>query len=255
MSMITSQRHKYILEKVAKKGFVTVSELSDELNVSTVTIRKDLKVLEERKLLYKTHGGASVSDPYINDRPVDMKEGIEVEQKELIAKKAAELIIPNDSIIIASGTTVLALAKALNPERSLTVLTSAMNVSLALLPHQNIEVVQLGGSVRRTSSSVVGHYAENMLQNFACSKLFLGVDGIDLDFGLTTTNLMEAQLNQQMMKIAQKVVVIADATKFGKKGFGKICDLDKVDIIITDKRIPDHFVTKIEELGIQLLIV
>ena len=253
--MITSQRHKYILEKVAQKGFVSVSELGEELNVSTVTIRKDLKALEERKLLYKTHGGASSIDPYINDRPVNLKESIEVEQKELIARKAAELVMPNDSIIIASGTTVLALAKALHPDRNLTVLTSAMNVTLALLQHENIEVVQLGGIVRKSSSSVVGFYAESMLQNFACSKLFLGVDGIDLDFGLTTTNLMEAQLNQQMMKIAQKVVVIADATKFGKKGFGKICDLDKVDIIITDKRIPEPFVKKTEELGIQLFIV
>ena len=253
--MITTQRHKYILEKVTKKGFATVAELSEELDVSTVTIRKDLKILEERKLLYKTHGGATLIDPYIDDRSVIVKEGIEIEQKERIAVQAAELIVPNDSIVIASGTTVLALAKKLNQETNLTVLTSAMNVSLALLASPNIEIVQLGGIVRKSSSSVVGYYAEGMLNNFACSKLFLGVDGIDLDFGLTTTNLMEAQLNQQMMKIAQKVVVIADATKFGKKGFGKICDIDRVDIIITDDRIPEHFIHSIREIGIKLYIV
>ena len=254
--MITAQRHKYILEKIAKKGFVTVVELSEVLNVSTVTIRKDLKALETRNLLYRMRGGANMVNPYINDRPVNIKENIEVEQKEHIAKKAAELIIPNDSIVIASGTTVLALSKELiNQEKSMTVLTSAMNVSMLLLQNPKIEIVQLGGIVRRNSTSVVGNYAENMLNNFACSKLFLGVDGIDPDFGLTTTNLMEAQVNQQMMQIAQKVVVLADSTKFGKKGFGKICDIDKVDIIITDKRIPEHFVTRIEELGIELFIV
>ena len=104
--------------------------------------------------------------------------------------KAAEMLTPNDAIIIASGTTVLAFARCIPPEAQLTVLTSAMNVAMALLNCQQVEVIQLGGIVRHTSSSVTGEYALRMLENFSGTKLFLGVDGIDLKYGLTTTNFM-----------------------------------------------------------------
>lgn len=253
--MTISERHKYILDKVSKYGIAYVNELSEELNVSSVTIRKDLKFLEEKKLLFKTHGSASSIDPYINDRSVVLKEGMQVEQKASIARKAVDLVAVDDTIIIASGTTVLQLAKSLGSIDRLTVITSSTNITVALTKFSNIEIVQLGGIVRRSSTSVIGHYAEQMLSNFACSKLFLGVDGIDIDFGLTTTNMQEAHLNQIMMKAAQKTIVLADSTKFGRKGFGKICDIDMVDIIITDSNVNRGLVEKIEERGVKVLIV
>lgn len=253
--MTISERHKYILDKVSKYGIAYVNELSEELNVSSVTIRKDLKFLEEKKLLFKTHGSASSIDPYINDRSVVLKEGMQVEQKAGIARKAVDLVAADDTIIIASGTTVLQLAKSLGSIDRLTVITSSTNITVALTKFSNIEIVQLGGIVRRSSTSVTGHYAEQMLSNFACSKLFLGVDGIDIDFGLTTTNMQEAHLNQIMMKAAQKTIVLADSTKFGRKGFGKICDIDMVDIIITDSNVNRGLVEKIEERGVKVLIV
>lgn len=253
--MTISERHKYILDKVSKYGIAYVNELSEELNVSSVTIRKDLKFLEEKKLLFKTHGSASSIDPYINDRSVVLKEGMQVEQKAGIARKAVDLVAADDTIIIASGTTVLQLAKSLGSIDRLTVITSSTNITVALTKFSNIEIVQLGGIVRRSSTSVIGHYAEQMLSNFACSKLFLGVDGIDIDFGLTTTNMQEAHLNQIMMKAAQKTIVLADSTKFGRKGFGKICDIDMVDIIITDSNVNRGLVEKIEERGVKVLIV
>lgn len=194
-------------------------------------------------------------DPYINDRSVVLKEGMQVEQKASIARKAVDLVAVDDTIIIASGTTVLQLAKSLGSIDRLTVITSSTNITVALTKFSNIEIVQLGGIVRRSSTSVIGHYAEQMLSNFACSKLFLGVDGIDIDFGLTTTNMQEAHLNQIMMTAAQKTIVLADSTKFGRKGFGKICDIDMVDIIITDSNVNRGLVEKIEERGVKVLIV
>ena len=211
--MTISERHKYILDKVSKYGIAYVNELSEELNVSSVTIRKDLKFLEEKKLLFKTHGSASSIDPYINDRSVVLKEGMQVEQKASIARKAVDLVAVDDTIIIASGTTVLQLAKSLGSIDRLTVITSSTNITVALTKFSNIEIVQLGGIVRRSSTSVIGHYAEQMLSNFACSKLFLGVDGIDIDFGLTTTNMQEAHLNQIMMTAAQKTILFDNNRK------------------------------------------
>lgn len=252
--MTIAERHKFILNKLNEEGFVGVAELSKEMEVTMVTVRKDLKLLEDKGLLYRSHGSATPVSPYVNDRPVNEKKLEQVEEKNKIASVAVQMIQEGEAIIIGSGTTVMALAKAIPKNFKLTVLTGAMNVSMALLDYQNIEIVQLGGIVRKSSSSAVGHYAEDMLVNFACSKLFLSVDGISPEFGLTTSNMMEAHLNSKMIKSVQKTVVLADSGKFGKKGFGKICNIDDIDIIITDERISEAYKAKLEEMGIEVLI-
>jgi DeoR family transcriptional regulator of aga operon len=234
---------------------VNVLDLYKALNVSSVTIRKDLKLLEEKDLLFRTHGGATLHNPYTADRPVNVKEKLQASEKMKIGAAAAQSVEANDSIIIASGTSVLALAKNIEPKESLTVITSALNVALELMQHSNIEVVQLGGVLRKSSSSVTGPYAESILSDFSCTKLFLGVDGIDLEFGLTTTSVNEAHLNRQMIAIAQKVVILSDSTKFGKRGIGRICGIENVDRIITDDGIPKHFITQLEAAGIEVTIV
>jgi len=116
-------------------------------------------------------------------------------------------------------------------------------------------VIQLGGMLRKSSSSVMGPYSESILKDFFCSKLFLGVDGIDLEFGLTTTNMMEAHLNRQMISVSQKTIVLTDSTKFGKRGFGKICNIDEIDHIITDSGISEHVVKQLQSLGVTVTIV
>jgi DeoR family transcriptional regulator of aga operon len=250
-----AERHKFILDKLHEEGNLNVINLYKELKVSSVTIRKDLKLLEEKGLLFRTHGGATLRNPYTIDRPVNEKEKLQASEKSKIGMLAAQLIEPNDSIIIASGTTVMALAKSIQNKQNLTVITSALNVALELIQHPEIEVLQLGGILRKSSSSVTGPYAQNVLADFSCTKLFLGVDGIDLEFGLTTTNGMEAHLNKQMIEASQKVIVLSDSTKFGKRGFGKICGLENVDRIITDSGISEHFVTQLKNLGIEVTIV
>lgn len=250
-----AERHKYILDKLAEKGYVNVVDLCKELDVSGVTIRKDLKLLEDKALLFRSHGGASINNPYTNDKPVNEKEKLRSEEKNNIGQAAAALIAPNDAIIIASGTSVLALAKNIHPKGHLTVITGALNVALELIRIPDVEVIQLGGQLRTSSSSVTGPYAEKILEDFSCSKLFLGVDGIDLEFGLTTSNIMEAHLNQKMIATVQKIIVLADSTKFGKRGFGRICGLEDVDEVITDTGISAHLVKAMEDMGIKVTIV
>lgn len=252
--MTIAERHKFILDKLYTEGFVSVAELSKEMDVTMVTVRKDLKQLEEKGLLYRSHGSATPVSPYVNDRPVNEKKLVQVTEKSKISSRAVQMIEEGEAIIIGSGTTVIALAKAIPENFKLTVLTGAMNVTMALIDHHNIEIVQLGGVVRKSSSSVVGHYAEDMLVNFACSKLFLSVDGISPEFGLTTSNMMEAHLNAKMIKSVQMTIVLADSRKFGRKGFGKICEIDDVDIIITDEGISETYKAKLEEKGIEVLI-
>ncbi|MFD2863816.1 DeoR/GlpR family DNA-binding transcription regulator [Mucilaginibacter antarcticus] len=250
-----TERHQYILNQIQQKGNVNVLDLCSELEVSSVTIRKDLKLLEDKNFLFRTHGGATQSNPYATDRPVNEKEKLQSAEKLKIGAAAAKLIQPDDSILIASGTTVLSLARSIQPIGNLIVITSALNVALELINHQNIEVLQLGGILRKSSSSVIGPYAERILADFFCSKFFLGIDGIDLEFGLTTTSAMEAHLNRQMMAVSQKTIVIADSTKFGKRGFGKICGMDEIDEIITDNGLAPHLVEQLEAMGVKVTLV
>lgn len=252
--MTKEERHNLILDYLMQHNSVLVSDLANKLNVSSVTIRKDLTELEKEKKLYRNHGRAILINPYINDRNVNEKEKFYIEEKRLIGMQAASMITKKDSILIASGTTMHALARCIQTTDKLTVITASLQVALILSKDKNIDIIQLGGILRHSSLSVVGKYAEAALSDFSCSKLFIGVDGIDLDFGITTTDMMEASLNRVMMQTAQKVIVLADSSKFGRRGFSKISDMEDIDQIITDSKIPPATAKRIEEMGIVLTI-
>ena len=130
------------------------------------------------------------------------------------------------------------------PSTALTVVSASLAVSNILSQHESIDIIQLGGMLRHSSLSVVGEYAADILAQCSFSKLYLGVDGIDFDYGITTTEMREASLNQKMIAAAQKTIVLADSSKFGRRGFAKIADIDAVDIIITDAGVSPKVVKK-----------
>ena len=252
--MLKKKRQEQILEVLLKEESISVNELAELLDVSQVTIRKDLTELEQANKLYRSHGKAIIINPFTFNRSVNEKEKIAVEQKEAIGREAAKLIDKDDSIIIASGTTVHALARNIRPIHRLTVVSASLPASDILSQDENNDIIQLGGTVRHSSLSVVGQYSKQILENCSFSKLFLGVDGIDFDFGFTTTDMREAELNQQMMRAAQKVIVLADSTKFGKRGFAKIGNIEDIDLIITDAGVSANVINQINEHGIDYII-
>ncbi|MBO9618826.1 MAG: DeoR/GlpR transcriptional regulator [Niabella sp.] len=249
-----TERHEFILDKLKKEGKVTIADLAEEINISSVTIRKDLKMLEEKNLLFRTKGGGSFTNPYATDKPIYEKELINAEAKKKIAKAALGLIKTTDSIMIGSGTTVFTLAAALHPQHKITVITPALKVGLELSGRNNVEVLQLGGVIRPNSSSVAGGYAFQILDDISCELLFLGVDGIDLDHGASISNLTEATLNRKMIDTAQTLVLLADSSKFNRRGVAKICSIEQVSYIITDDKIPAHLVSQFEDKGIKIII-
>lgn len=253
--MTSSRRHDEILKLLEEKDNLDVLMLGELFGVSTVTIRKDLRLLEEKGLLFRTHGGASKASPYIRDRNVVEKELQFPEEKARIAAAAAKYVSPNDSIILASGTSLQAMAKALSTKPPITVITSSLYVSRILIQTPGIDVIQLGGMLRHSSGSVSGFEAERFLEGVVCSKLFLGADGIDLVHGLTTTDIAEARLNQKMIEVSETVIVLADSSKFAKHSFGKICHFDVVSRIITDDKIPVKIVKQLEDRGVSIEIV
>jgi DeoR family transcriptional regulator of aga operon len=250
-----AERHKFILDALQREGFVKVTDVASELNVTTATIRNDLKFLEEKKLLFRTHGSASVMNQLTYDMKLTEKEKIRSEEKKRIAQAAYKLIEDNDSIIIGAGSTVFALAEEIKPMDSVTVVTASLKVSILLNELVNTNVIQLGGTMRKNSISVIGDYTSRFFNDVTCSKVFLGVDGIDVDFGITNSTIEEAQLNKRMIDASLKTIILADSTKFGKKGFGRICSLDRVDIIITDDGVTDSMAQIIETAGVRLMIV
>lgn len=252
---LKDDRLEKILALLEEREHLTVSLLSDELGVSSVTIRKDLTLLESKGFLYRTHGGASKKSNYTFERSIHSKKSINIEEKTRIAKCAMSYVEANDSIILTSGSTIHCMAREMRGVHNLTVLTPSLPVAFELCNADNVTIIQLGGNVRKSSGSVIGAFSEQLLEQFSCNKLFLGVDGISTDFGISTSNVAEASLNKKMIRAAEKIYILGDSSKIGKKGFGKICELNEVDLFITDREITDKQLNKLESAGVNVVVV
>lgn len=249
-----AERHKYIKSQLAKNGYVRVLDIAEQLGVTGATIRKDLRILESQGVLYRTHGSASPVKPHVMDISIDEKAPQHTAEKQSIARAAQTLIKPDDAIILASGSTVTAFADILEPNGTINVVTPSLGIAVLLHSRDNVKVFILGGALYKNSFSVRGEYAEAGLKNASCSKLYIGCDGIDLTSGVTCATIEEAELTNSMMKAASQTIVLADSSKFGRRGFGKIGNLEDIDVIITDKGIPDTLKEKIEDAGVQIII-
>lgn len=250
-----AERRDYARKRLREKGHVSVSDLSEDLGVSEVTIRKDLRYLEDHNLLLRTHGGAILPDHFVHDHPFEEKSQRRAEEKKRIGKAAATLVEAGSTLILDAGTTTAQVARYLRNKKDLRVVTNAVNVAMELLGLPEIEVLVLGGMVRPTSASVVGPYAEQMIREQACQRLFLAVDGFDLDYGLTTTNPLEAHVNQLMIDAVEEVVVVTDSTKFGRRGLSRICGMDAINRVITDDEAPEEITRRLEARGITVQVV
>lgn len=238
-----------------EQGHASVSALSDELDVSEVTIRKDMRFLEERKLLVRTHGGAVLLDHYVYDLPFEEKATRHSEEKKRIGEAAAGLVEDGDTVILDSGSTTLYIARNLRNKKDLTVTTASIHIALELLRIPNLELLMLGGIVRPTSASVVGAYAEQMLREHSFRRLFLAGDGFDVKYGLTTTNTLEAHLNRIMIASAQQIILVVDSSKLGRRGLSRICGVEEVHTIVIDDKVPESAVREMEEMGARVLVV
>lgn len=237
-----------------KSGTVQVSELAVALCVSEVTIRKDLTELEHKGKLYRSHGRAILLNPLVK-RCTASDAGIDSMQEALaIGTEAAKLIEPFDSVAFGAGPAVLALAQNINPEGKLTVISTALRVTEHLAAYDNVDVFQIGGQVMRGSLSVVGTNSEQSLKSCSCSKFFLGVEGIDADFGVSTSDIRRADLERLMMNTSVRTIVLAESSKFGKRGFAKICNIGDIDMIVTDNKIDPAVCRRIEALGVKVVI-
>lgn len=248
------ERRKYILDNILKDGFVKVSELAATLGVTQTTIRKDLNYLESQGVLQRAHGSAIPTAPQVIDINLSAKRLINYDAKQKIAAKAATLIQSDDSILIASGSTITLFAEVLKPKGRLNVVSISVNISAHLGDIPGITVMQVGGILYGNTLSVLGAEASKTIENLYCSKVFFGVDGLDLDYGLTCGTGEEASITQKMMHSAQTSIVLVDSSKVGQRGFARICEVGDIDILITDKGMPLETRQRIENMGVKLII-
>lgn len=251
----TVERRRKILHLLNENGQVFVQELCKEFNVSEVTIRKDLDLFESKRLLIRSRGGAMKYESSVGtDYQITDKNKMYYAEKVNIGKKAATLVHDGDTIIIDSGTTTLEVAKNLNRDYNITIITNAINIVNQLLQFNNINIIVPGGSVRKNSHSLIGPLAEKSLANFYVDKVFIGVDGFNVSQGAFTPNIEEASLNQRMIEIAKEVILVTDSSKFNRKSLAFICPPNKIDVIVTDDKIDKDVEKHLIEIGIKVII-
>lgn len=247
-------RHKAIKNLLSATESINVETLAEMLGVTGATIRKDIREMEERHELFRNKGYVSLSRPRIIDLNINEKIFINSEQKKSIGKAAASMIGNGDSILVTSGSTIDAFARQIEVNGHLNVVTSSIGVALVLSQDDNIDVMILGGQLVRNSLSVRDNYSIQGLENISCSKMFFSCDGLDPRSGVITAFVDEARMTAAMMNAAAKVILLADSSKIGKTGLGKICDLKDVDVLVTDSGIPNSVLQNIEKAGVHVII-
>lgn len=253
--MLNEERRRAIVESLNRDGRVLVGDLARQFQTSQVTIRNDLEVLHAHGLLHRTHGGALPSrDSAVLDPTLREKEKLHWREKLRIAEAAAALVEEGQVVILDSGTTTTAIARALRSFRDLTIITNAVNIA-SELAGTDLEVILTGGTLRKNSFSLVGPVAEDTLRRLHADILFLGVDGFDVHYGLSTPNLLEAKVNRIMLEISNKVVLACDSSKFGRRSLSKISSTSAIDHVITDREVSKLHLKTLKQSGIEVTLV
>src|SRR5271169_3211236 len=252
---LNEERRRAILDLLTQQGRVLVTELATQFNTSQVTIRKDLEILHSQGMVHRTHGGALPSrEGALEDPTLREKEKLHRQEKLRIADAAAEKVKEGQVLILDSGTTTTAIARALRNFQNLTIITNAVNIA-AELAGTAVEVILTGGTLRKNSFSLVGPIAEETLHKLNADILFLGVDGFDVQYGLSTPNLLEAKVNRAMIEISKVAVATCDSSKFGRRSLSLIAPPSALKHVITDQGAPKGDLSALKKAGVEVTIV
>ncbi|MBE6886757.1 MAG: DeoR/GlpR transcriptional regulator [Oscillospiraceae bacterium] len=249
------QRRQAILDLLDKRGKVRVTDLSRMFELSEVTIRNDLSELEATGRLERVHGGAvSTNKSYFNMSFHERITRYETE-KQNIAKAAAAMINPNDTLMINSGTTTFFIAQELKTLKSLTVVTNSVVIAHELTPIPGFNVILLGGNFNPQYQFTYGEDALSQLRRYKTDKLILSADGVDSQLGLTTHHYQEADVSRAMLDRVNQSIVVADFTKIGRENFAHIAGIDRVDRLITNTSADPEELERIADHGVEISVV
>jgi len=248
----TVERRRIILEELQTKKQVSISMLKAMFRVSEVTLRKDLRYLENRKLLIRSRGGAMQAIQVGDDLSVQQRQILNLKLKKSIAKAACKLIKQGDTIIMDSGTTLMQLAQQLNKIKELTIITNALDIALKLSEFENLKLIIPGGIFRKKSYSLVGVNAAENFQMYRADKYFFSADGISSD-GVFTSNLEEGQIAKIIISNAKENIVLIDSTKFDREGIVNFSSLSNIHTVITNGNIPKKYINLFKTNNIKVV--
>lgn len=249
-----SIRHTQIRDIVNENGQITVTELNNLLNVSEATIRRDLEELSQIGWLRRTHGGAVRVERAEKEPPILQRQVEQADEKLRIGQLSATLVAARQTIFLGSGSTVAAMAPHLRDIADLTIITNSLPVINQLAGQENIELIVIGGMLRQSEMSMVGHIAEMAVREFRADLVFMGMRAVDAEHGFTSDFMPEAMTDRAILQIAPHRVVVADHTKFGRVSTVFLAPITAVHTIITDDKLQPEIAVELREKGLELIL-
>jgi DeoR family fructose operon transcriptional repressor len=254
--ILQAERFQMIEDLVNNNNVVTIKELCEKLRISKASVRRDLKILEERMKLIRAHGGAiSISQGTSMEPPFKVKKDYHLDEKERIAEAAVKLIKPGETILLDAGTTTFELAKKLLNFKNLIVATNDIAIAMELSKNSNLTLIVIGGILKKEYYTLTGIFSEMILKEIRVDKSFIGTDAVDVDFGIMNFNMEEVPVKRLMINAAKEKIVLCDHSKFKNVAFINICHLDKIDKFITGKDIDQNILKKLQDKDIDITVV
>lgn len=249
------ERRKKIIDALQTDGIVNIIEMSEELKVSSMTIRRDLNKLAEDGLVSLEHGGAILNSGSLFEFNIPFKQKENIEEKRKIARKSLDYVNSGDSIFLDAGTTVKEIAHLLINNKNITVLTHSLLVANELINAKGIKIVMCPGEFRETSMAFMGPLTDEFISQFKIDTLFLAIEGININDGVSVPDILDGVTKRTLVENSQKIICVVDSSKFDKSFFYKICSLKKIHAIITDEFLDDETYFKYKELNYPIIRV
>ena len=249
------ERQRQLLRFIETQRRVTIHDISSQFAISLATARRDLEVLADQGTVHRVHGGAIASRQVLPEPPVLQRSQVCLEEKKRIGLAAAHLVNEGDTVFLGSGTTVLEVARNLKERQHLTIITNSILVINEFADIPSITMVTLGGIMRPSELSLIGHLTERSLAEVRADKVFIGIRAIDVKQGLTNDYLPETMTDRAIIRIGRQVILVADHTKCGSVSTAFVAPVSAIHTFITDTEAPVEFVSALRKRGVQVLVV
>lgn len=254
--MLSIERKNIILERIKNEKHVVVSELSREFGVSEETIRRDMEKLEKDGYIIRTYGGAVYNDDGKRELPYEIRKKTNVDAKQRIAKKVAEMICDGDCIMLDESSTSTFVVRALRKagRRNITIVTNSIEIVMEAFGMQGWNILSTGGTLKHNSLAFSGHRAENMVRSYHVNKTIISCSSIDIDSGYTDNKEDNAMMKRAMMSVAKQTVLAADSHKFNRIAFAGIGSLTELDVLVTESDPGEQWRNALYDAGVELKI-
>ena len=250
----TPERQKQILSLLTRQRRLSVTEIVEQFEISVATARRDLESLASQGKAQRVHGGVIAIEQAPPEQPILQRENEQPDEKTRIGRATAELVADKETVFLGSGTTVLEVARSLRNRRTLTVITNSLPVLNALAGAGGITVIALGGMLRESEMSFIGHITEQALTEVRADKVIMGTRGLSIEHGLTNDYLQETLTDRAIMKIGREVIIVADHTKMNRVSAALLAPLKNIHTLVTDDKADKKFVQALKKQGINVIV-